>query len=277
MSFPLFRDSYEWSTVNTGGANVQSTNRKTGEVFTGTLATFDEYMNDRLEGIGIVGQSTVPVGIAASGSVAENGAITIGTALPVVYSSGIWLALPAAAAYADSPAGTYWCVMSSTTVGVIYNNLLVGVPYVPTAPTAIVSARAATNYTGVTTAVALATVTVPGGLVGANGSLQIKFAGSQNSAAGAKTYVVKGAAGTWLSSAATTTAAAYYDFTVGNRGNAAVNLSTGINSVGVGARGFLATTVDTSVNFDVTFNGTLATATDYMIYEFFEIIAQPKL
>jgi hypothetical protein len=277
MSFPIFRNSYEWTTVTTSGENIRATNRKTGETFTGTLAAFDELMNDRLEGIGLVAQSTIPVGIAPSGSVAPNGAITLGTALPVVYSSGIWLALPADAAYTDAPAGTYWCVMSSTTVGTVYDEVLVGVPTVPSAPTAIVDAREATNYTGVTTEVALVTATVAGGLVGANGSIKINFAGSQNSSAGAKTYVVKGGAGTWLSSAATTTASALYDFTVGNRGSAAVNFSTGVNANGLGARGFLATTVDTASNFNVTFNATLAVATDYVLYEHVEVLVAPKL
>lgn len=64
MGFPIFRNPYEWVTVTTSGENVQSTNTKTGQVFTGTLAAFNEMMNDRLEGIGLVAQSTVPVGIA---------------------------------------------------------------------------------------------------------------------------------------------------------------------------------------------------------------------
>lgn len=167
--------------------------------------------------------------------------------------------------------------MSSTTVGVVYDEVLVGIPHVPSSPTAIVDERESTNYTGVTTEVALVTATVPGGVVGANGSIKINFAGSQNSSAGAKTYVVKGGAGTWLSSAATTTAAALYDFTVANRGNAAVNFSTGVNGNGLGTRGFLATTVDTSVDFNVTFNATLATATDYAVYEHVEVLVDPKL
>lgn len=87
----------------------------------------------------ILAQCNVPIGIAPTGTMAANGAITLGTALNTTYSGGLWLYLPAGAAYAGSLAGFYWTVMSSTTLGTVYNNTYtpgtdpVDIPASPTA------------------------------------------------------------------------------------------------------------------------------------------------
>lgn len=52
-------------------------------------------------------QSAVPVGIAPSGTMGANGSVTLGTALSVVYSVGVFLYYPASAAYTASAAGFY--------------------------------------------------------------------------------------------------------------------------------------------------------------------------
>ena len=57
-------------------------------------------------------------GIAPSGTVAVNGTITLGTALPAVFSAGLRLYLPAGAIVGGDE-GFYWSEMSSTTVGVV--------------------------------------------------------------------------------------------------------------------------------------------------------------
>ena len=112
----------------------------------------------------------IPVGLAPSGSVAANGALTLGTALPAVYSvaasSGIWLRFPAGAAFSGSAAGLYYCIMSSTTAGTIYNNVLPspGTPVAPATPTPIVAAGPGA-YTATTASdIALLAVTIPAGL-----------------------------------------------------------------------------------------------------------------
>lgn len=65
-----------------------------------------------------------PVAMANNGSVAANGALTLSsTGLNAVYSGGLWLYLPAGAAYAGSVAGFYWTVMTTATVGTIYNSI----------------------------------------------------------------------------------------------------------------------------------------------------------
>lgn len=56
--------------------------------------------------------------VAPSGTVAADGAITLGTALPATFSGGLWLYLPAGAIVSGA-AAWYWADMSSTTVGVV--------------------------------------------------------------------------------------------------------------------------------------------------------------
>lgn len=76
--------------------------------------------------------------VAPSGTVAVDGAITLGTALPATFSGGLWLYLPAGAIVSGA-AAWYWADMSSTTVGVVRGSQ---------GGTALVGSASA--YTGVT-------------------------------------------------------------------------------------------------------------------------------
>lgn len=94
--------------------------------------------------------SHAPWALAQSGTVGSNGALTLGTVMLTVYSSGIWLYFPANAVYASSPAGWYWAVMSSTTAGTVYANYSAdgaATLYPPTTPTPLVGTTGAA-YTG---------------------------------------------------------------------------------------------------------------------------------
>lgn len=136
---------------------------------------------------------SVPVGIAPTGSVAANGAITLGTALNTTFSGGLWLYLPAGAAYAGSTAGFYWAVMSSTTLGTLYNNTYnpvtdSGAP--PASPTAI-SAAGPGAYSGTTAEITALSVNIPGGLLGVQGGISTFSRLSWNSSAGNKALFLK--------------------------------------------------------------------------------------
>ena len=86
-------------------------------------------------------QSSIPMALQSSGVVGANGAITLTTALPSVYSGGIYLALWPSQVYANSPGGLWFAIMSSTTAGTVYNNwYLGGQPTIPASPNAIVAA-----------------------------------------------------------------------------------------------------------------------------------------
>jgi|SRR5579859_146225 len=122
----------------------------------------------------IVAKWAIPFVVAPTGTMANNGAITLGTALDTTYSDGIWLYLPAGAVAAGVPAaaGWLWCVMSSSTVGAVYNST-----YTSGTPTAGTTTAFSTTgpgaYTGVTTQISGPTITIPGGTFGANGQLRI--------------------------------------------------------------------------------------------------------
>lgn len=119
-------------------------------------------------------QCGVPIGIAPTGTMAANGAVTLGTALQTTYSAGLWLYFPSGAVYSGSAAGFYWTVMSSTTLGTVYNNIYVPGTNsfdIPASPTAIVAAGPGA-YTGVTSEITALSVTVPGGLMGKNGCVK---------------------------------------------------------------------------------------------------------
>lgn len=140
----------------------------------------------------ILKQWAVPVGIAPSGSIGNNGALTLGTALPSAYP-GIWLHFPAGAVSTGSVAGLYWCVMSTTTAGTIYNTVLdplTQVPYRPASNVPLVTTGPGA-YTGVIAVVTVATVIVPGGSMRRNGRVTVQHLRSHNNSAGNKSSDIK--------------------------------------------------------------------------------------
>ncbi|MBT9145426.1 MAG: hypothetical protein DDT42_01297 [candidate division WS2 bacterium] len=114
---------------------------------------------------------SVPVGVPSSGSIANNGALTLTTALDRVYSDGIYLRFPANAIAAGVPAGLYYCVMSSTTVGTIFNNSSLGIPSIPASPVPFSTTGPGAYVQTTGTDIILITLPIPGGLLGSNGSL----------------------------------------------------------------------------------------------------------
>lgn len=124
----------------------------------------------------ILAQVGTPIGIAPTGTMAANGAVTLGTALNTTYSGGLWLYYPAGKVYSGSVAGFFWTVMSSTTLGTVYDNVYVPGTNswdIPASPTAIVAAGPGA-FTGVTSEITAVSVTLPGGSLGNHGALRMK-------------------------------------------------------------------------------------------------------
>jgi hypothetical protein len=80
-------------------------------------------------------KSNVPFIIPSSGSMGDNGALTVTTAFVYTYPKA-YVYLPANAIVAGSAAGWYYTTFSSTTVGTVFNNVydpsVGGEPTVPT-------------------------------------------------------------------------------------------------------------------------------------------------
>ena len=121
-------------------------------------------------------QTAIPSILVPNGTVATNGAITLGTALSAIYAAA-WIYLPAGAVVGGA-AGLYYATFSSTTVGQVYTN------YVNPASTQLIPAisagtpvAAVGSNSAYTTVVAtdtpLATIDVPGLLMGANGRIRV--------------------------------------------------------------------------------------------------------
>lgn len=214
--------------------------------------------------------STFPVGIAPSGSVGANGALTLGTALNVIYSGGIFLHFPAGAVFSGSAAGLYYCVMSSTTVGTVYNNVGSGVPSAPTAPTPIVDAGPGA-YTAPTGA-DITLITAPAisaGVFGLSGGFKAEVIGSNNNSASGKTTRFK-LNSVNIGGATTSTSTNNSQSITFQNGGAANRNVVFFQNFGASAIGQArsATTVDTSAAMTLVVAAQLATvATDFVIVD----------
>lgn len=208
----------------------------------------------------------LPMISAPTGTMANNGAITLGTALDATYAN-CYLYLPANAISAGSAVGWYYAEMSSATAGIVYNNTYSsGEPSVPSSPTAFVTTGPGA-YTGETTEHGVV-FTIP--ILQAGVRLRALIYHKNNNSAGTKTPRIRlnGAAGTVLvGSAQTTNTETQYEsltFAITQAkqrsygrvltGGAAANLQA-----------ITTTTVDFSAATDIRFTTQKNTATDYAI------------
>lgn len=207
--------------------------------------------------------SAVPFIIANTGTMANNGALTLGTALPTAYPNA-YVFLPANAIFAGSAAGWYYTQFSSTTVGVVFNNLYVAgsqpsllpqpnlVPFVATGPGA---------YTGVTTAQTGPSFNLNSNMLGGNGGLlRLTVMESVNNTAGTKTLAALINGVTVQSNALTTTTGNVAVSLIANRSQpASVNnipvlgafIQNGVYTAAAGALGNQTPQYSSSLNLNV--------------------------
>jgi hypothetical protein len=227
----------------------------------------------------ILAQSAVPVCLAPNGTVATNGTVTLGTALPTTYSGGIWLRLPAGAVSGGS-AGLYYTVMSSTTVGQVYTEFVDPAnPFTPYIPSTLVAATGSNvAYTQTTaTEITLVNVTLPGGAMGANGSVRSDIYIEYNNSAGNKTFLAKLGAFTYQSVINTTTTFLAMMRLVWNRGDVARQVSHTSPPLGTTSGVVAATgTVNTAVDQTMIISANLATATDFAMVAGFVFTVNPS-
>lgn len=262
---------------NTGPSNVQTPN------ITAALVNAPS-ANNSVAPLQI-SQSGIGVGIAGTGTIGANGALTLGTALATgAYAAGLYLYFPAGAVYAGSIAGAYFTKMSSTTAGVVYNNLYVSGTAGPSIPAALtlVSDAGPGAYTGLTTAQTFVQVPVPANVIGPNGALQVETLFSYTNSAGTKTFsgTLTGASSgsfAFLNGSATTTATFYMLKSIINRGvtNVQTGCPAGTGAVfGANAASMTAVSnVDTTAITTLAITMTLNTATDNCILEYYRFAA----
>lgn len=225
-----------------------------------------------------VAQSAIPIGIAPTGSIGANGALTMGTAMPVgtpfaLQYQSAYFYFPAGATYSGSQAGFYFTKMSSTTAGIVYRDTWAstGTPIIPSSPVAI-SDPGPGAYTGVTTAVIPISIIVPGNAIGANGSLSIDLLASYLNSAGSKTLAATFGGSAIQTTSQTTTASIWVIKTFVARGltNDLVGLNGNVPGATANA-GNQHITVDTTQSQPFNISLTVAVATDFIILEYFRI------
>jgi hypothetical protein len=212
----------------------------------------------------------VPVILASSGTMGNNGAVSAMTALPITYSGGAWLYLPANAIQAGSAAGFYWFVASSTTAGTVYNSTFDGtsVPGAGTA-TAFVSTGPGA-FAGIAAGeILVATVTIPAGSMGPNGFLELNGEAQNNTAAGNKTFRVDFGGTDLFQVVATTNSAGPVGIHIRNKGLATRQHGTGFTAVGtqVLTSGLSYSSADSANAVSLTFTLEKATATNHATWE----------
>lgn len=225
----------------------------------------------------ILAQSGVPVILVPNGTVATNGVVTLGTALPTTYSGGAWIRLPANAVVGGA-AGLYWCVFSSTTVGQVYTNFSdPATEFIPTVPGGTLVAAVGSNaaYTQTTAAdVTLLNVTVPGGALGSRGALRFNGLPGWNNSAGAKTPKLNLGGTALLSASRTTTTNDEWLFVI--RNTSATSQAHTTASIPATGTSLSRRTIDTTANTAFVFSGQLAVATDYIVLEAFSLEVLPS-
>jgi len=223
-------------------------------------------------------QTAIPFIIAPTGTMANNGAVTLGVALPATYSNGCYLYLPANAISASSAAGWYYTVMSSTTVGTVYNlTYSSGQPYVPSSTTGLAfSTTGPGAFTGVATAVTGPNWTLPANMMGPNGVLEMAAVYGCSGTTSSKTVAIKLGSATIYSQATTTAAnvAALALLTCQNQGLTNAQVSNQTGSVGFSATGQTYSTVDTTANQTLAVVGTKVAA-DFLIFDAFSATVTP--
>jgi hypothetical protein len=226
----------------------------------------------------ILAKCAIPFVLAPTGSMANNGAITLGTALSTTYAN-CYLYLPANAINGANAAGWYFAQMSSTTLGTVFQQTYAGpgLPTIPASPTAWV-ATGPGAYTGITTLTTGPQITLPANTLGANGFLRVTHLWSTIANADVKTATVGVGAATIYSSANSgSTANTVAQTGLLNRGVQNSQVGTPLASTGLSqsAGAMLFYTIALNAAQPVSFTMTLATATDFLTLEGFMIEAMP--
>lgn len=141
-----------------------------------------------------LGQARVPFVYVSSGTMGNNGALSGLTALQHAYPDA-YVYLPAGAIAASGPgsaAGWYYAQFSSATAATVYNNTYTsGTPQIPASPTAFSTTGpgAFTQTTG--SYIPGYTLSIAGGTIGINGSVEIKALANNNSSVNNKTVRIQ--------------------------------------------------------------------------------------
>lgn len=215
--------------------------------------------------------TAIPFISVATGSMGNNGAMTVGTALDATYSDGAYYLVPAGAIAVGVPAAAAWYygVASTTTAVTLFNNVYTsGAPTIPAAPTAFATTGPGA-FTGVTAATDSIVVTIPAGSMGVQGFIYYELLIDANNTGNAKTAASKYGVTTFASHPNTSTLSAHHAGIIMNRGMANRQVGGAAGTTGGWGNSAGTNTVrgsnDSATALSFAITTTKATATDNLI------------
>lgn len=258
-------------------------------VRTGTTDASDVYYVDASGNVGAVSyaiagvvqpatgayfEASVPMILPSSGSMGNNGALTVTTALDTTYSAGAYFFMPAGAISSGSAAGWYWGIGSSASAITLFNNTYSsGVPIAPgsTTPFVTTGPGAYVQSGGAQSAISL---TIPGGSMGASGRIISDFLISTDNSAGTKAFTTSYGGTQFFGDFPTASTYLSARTVIRNAGVSAQIGSTGIEGQTLSGS-LVRGTVNSASNQTYTFKITLGTpATDYAILQALTLTVQ---
>jgi len=226
-------------------------------------------------------QCGVPMLLQSSGTVGNNGALTLTSATDITYSN-CYMTFPQGALFTNSPAGQYFTQMSSHTVGVVYNNQYIsGIPTIPTAaqlvPIVATGPGAYIQPTGVLNS--LVNFTFPGNVVGNNGAIRTldtwAFINNTNSRGMSSAIGANNITGPTVTTALSSQQVQHV---LRNRGLPTLQVNFGSGGTGIATSGSPVglIAIDTTQPQTVSYNAILNTAsTDWVVLEGFSFEILP--
>lgn len=222
-------------------------------------------------------QTGMGVGVPPSGVIGANGALTLGSSLPLTYSNGAYMYFPAASIGAATPAALFWVVMTSGTTGTIYNNVYTsGNPLFIASPVAF-SGTAGSTYTQDLTEITVSSVTIPGNALGANGQIHATALFSVANTAGSKNLKEKFSGNGTYTVGATSTSSARLESNVINNGanmQKVANATTGYSAATAGGA-VTRTITDTTIDQLFVHTVQLSAATDFAFLDALKVEVWP--
>lgn len=132
------------------------------------------------------------------------------------------------------------------------------------------------SVTGTTSETTLATITIPGGAMGANGRVEVMALFSYTNSANNKTLRVK-FGGTTMANAVPTTSASYAaSATIANRNSVSSQVANGSLAPGATGAAVAAATADTTADVVLTITGQLANAGETITLESYSVALRPS-
>ena len=132
----------------------------------------------------------IPFVIPSSGTMGDNGALSAIAVVRSAYTSA-YVYIEADVIASGVPAGWYYAVFSSTSEATLYNNIYtIGIPSVPSSPTAFVTTGIGAYTRTSSISIAAIQVTISANTLGVNGFIDVSLATSQTNNGNSKSIGV---------------------------------------------------------------------------------------